>query len=210
VTIDGGTILSTAETTFLVKAVKATIAVDGVQGARLRSETGVLVQLMETDDPGSATGVYKEPAGSPVKDTSFGNAARHSGDVVAGFSDIELNGDFYNGRRAGQNLILDFTRARVRGVISASVTRHAVSSVGAAEYQQLGRVTNTAKPAVNNGVILTLGSGSTWTVSGVSYLTSLTVESGAAIIGATVTVNGAVTAVTPGTTYAGAIVVTPS
>lgn len=47
-------------------------------------------------------------------------------------------------------------------------------------------------------------------LSGVSYLTSLTVESGAAIVGATVTVNGTVTAVAPGTTYTGAIVVTPS
>ena len=210
VTIDGGTILSTAETTFLVKAVKATIAVDGAQGARLRSGTGVLLQLMETDDPGSATGVYAEPTISVAKEATFDTAAKHGGDVVAGFSDIELNGDFYNGRRAAQNLILDFTRVRVRGVISASVTRHVVSSIGAAEYRQLGRVTNTAKPAVNNGVILTLGRGSTWTVSGVSHLTSLTVESGAAIVGATVTVNGAVTAVVPGTTYTGAILVTPS
>jgi hypothetical protein len=210
VTIDGATILTTAETTFLVKAVKATISVDGSGGAQLRTGNGVLVQLMETDDPGSATGVYTEPSGPAASNAAFDTTTQQSGDVVATFSQIALNGDFYNGRRDGQNLVVNLTGTHLRGVISASATSHAVSVIGAAEYEQLGRVSNTAQPAVNNGVIVTLGAGSTWAVTGTSYLTSLTVEQGAAITGATVTVNGTKTAVARGTTYAGAIVVTPA
>ncbi|MFT4083728.1 MAG: hypothetical protein QM638_14195, partial [Nocardioides sp.] len=75
----------------------------------------------------------------------------------------------------------------------------------------LGVVTNTPAEVVNNGVIVTLAGSSVWTVSGTSYLSSLTLSDEAAITSAsgsvTVTVDG--TEVTPeaGTTYTGAITV---
>jgi len=207
--IDGGTRLRTQETAFLVKAVKVTIAVDGSQGAQILPGNNVLLQVMETDDPGSPTGTYTEPTAAVTKDSTFDVHAEQSDDVVASFTDIALCGDFYNGRRADQNLVLNLTRTRVDGAISATATKHAISTITSAEYDQLGRVTNTPQAAINNGVIVTLGSGSTWNVTGTSYLTSLTVASDAAVRAGSMTVDGVSTQITPGTTYTGAIVLTP-
>jgi len=208
VTIDGGTKLRTAETSFLVKAVKTTVTVDGSQGAQILPGNGVLLQMMETDDPGSATGTYTEPTGTPTKDSSFDVTTEQSEDVVASFSDIRLRGDFFNGRRNDQNLVLTLTKSRLDGIVSASATAHAISSISADEYYQLGRVSNTAQAAINNGVIVTVGGGSVWNVTGTSYLTSLTVEDGGAVHTGSMTVDGTATAIVAGTTYTGAIVLT--
>ena len=208
VTIDGGTRLRTAETSFLVKAVKVTVAVDGSQGAQIQPGNGVLLQIMETDDPGSTTGTYTEPTGTPTKDSSFDVSTEQADDVVATFTDIRLRGDFYNGRRNDQNLVLTLTGSRLDGVVSASATAHAISSISASEYYELGRVTNTAQAAINNGVIVTVGSGSVWNVTGTSYLTSLTVDAGGAVCAGSMTVDGTTTEIVAGTTYTGAIVLT--
>ncbi|MFJ4620857.1 hypothetical protein [Streptomyces sp. NPDC088812] len=213
VTIDGGTRFTTAETMFLVKAVQAGITVDGSGGARLRTGNGVLVQVMETDDPGSPDGVYTEPTDDPAKDDTFDTTDEHDADVVAAFTSIELEGDFYNAMRTGKNLVVSLTDTSVRGVISASVSRHAVSSISADEYQEINHVTNTTGAAVNNGVIVKLGAGSAWTVTGTSYLTKLVVDADATV-GApsgrtlTLTVDGTETVLTPGATYTGALTLT--
>ncbi|MFT4084959.1 MAG: hypothetical protein QM638_20445 [Nocardioides sp.] len=209
VTIDGATRFTTAETMFLVKAVAATISVDGSDGAKLTTDNGVLLQLMETDDPGSGTGTYTEPTDEITKDDDFDTETATSSDVIAEFTSIKLAGDFYNGRRDDQNMALTFTDSTVKGVISASVTAHSVSSISSTEYQQLGRVSNTTSAAVNNGVIVSLVS-STWKPTDVSYLTSLTLDEDSKVKGATMTVDGTATTIEAGTTYTGAIVVTPS
>ena len=206
VAIDGGTQLRTAETSFLVKAVKVTVTVDGSQGARVQPGNGVLLQMMETDDPGSTTGVYTEPTGEPTKDSSFDIYTEQADDVVATFTDIALRGDFYNGRREDQNLVLTLAGSRLDGVVSASATKHAISSIGEAGYEQLGRVTNAVEASINNGVIVSIGSGSAWNVTGTSHLTSLTVAEGGAVFTGGMTVDGAATAIVLGTTYTGAIV----
>jgi hypothetical protein len=208
VTVDGGTQLRTAETAFLVKAVKAAISVDGSQGAQVLPGNGVVVQLMETDDPGNPAGVYTEPTTPVVKDPSFGVTTPQPEDVVVGFTDSRVRGDFYNGRRGDQNLVLNLTRTRLDGVVSASATRHAISTIGEAEYDQLGRVTDTVQAAVNNGVIVTVGDGSVWHVTGTSYLTSLTIAAGGRVEAGALTVDGTTTALAPGTTYTGALVLT--
>ncbi|MBR7829879.1 hypothetical protein KDK95_26475 [Actinospica sp. MGRD01-02] len=207
VTIDGGTQLRTAETSFLVKAVKVTVTVDGSDGAQVTPGNGVLLQMMETDDPGSATGTYTEPTTTVTKDSTFDVTTEQSADVVATFTDIKLRGDFYNGRRNNQNLVLTLIGSRLDGIVSASATAHAISSISASEYYQLGRVTNTAQAAVNNGVIVTVGSGSVWNVTGTSYLTSLTVDSGGSVRGS-LTVDGTATEIVAGTAYTGALVLT--
>lgn len=206
VTIDGGTQLRTAETSFLVKAVKVTIDVDGSQDAMILPGNGVLLQMMETDDPGNPTGTYTEPTTPATKDDTFDVTTQQANDVVATFTDITLRGDFYNGRRADQNLVLTFTGTRLDGVISASTTKHAISTIGEDEYDQLGRVTNTTQAAINNGVIVTVGAGSAWTVAGTSYLTSLTVAANAVVHAGTMTVDGTATPLVAGRTYTGAIV----
>ncbi|NNN35082.1 hypothetical protein HLK59_32900 [Streptomyces sp. S3(2020)] len=211
VTIGGGTRFSTAETMFLDKAVQMAITVDGSQGAQLQAGNGVLVQIMETDNPGSLNGVYTEPTGDATRDTAFDTTAEHTADATASFTDIALQGDFYNAMRTGKNLVVSLDGSRLDGVISASASRHAVTTISSAEWEQLSHVTNTPQPAINNGVIVKLGAGSVWTVTGTSYLTRLAVDAAAevrAVDGGTLTltVDGTVTALTPGTAYAGALV----
>ncbi|MGW0943543.1 hypothetical protein ACWD4O_13495 [Streptomyces sp. NPDC002623] len=211
--IDGSTALATRHTVFLVKAVRATITVDGSQGARITPGDGVVLQLMETDNPGSLNGVYTEPTDDPVRDAGFDVTAVHDADTTASFTAIAVRGDFYNARRSGQNLALTFDGSTVEGVLSASMSRHAVDSISSAEYTELGHVTNTVRPVVNNGVLVTLTGGSTWTVTGTSYLSALTLDADSAVTApegsaVTMTVDGTPTPVAPGGTYSGAITLT--
>ena len=214
VDISGGTTFSTAETMFLDKAVQMSITVDGSQGAELHAGNRVLVQIMETDNPGSINGVYTEPTGDPDRDTAFDTTAEHTADATASFTGIELQGDFYNAMRTGKNLVLSFDGdSRVEGVISATASRHAVSTITSAEWEQLSHVTNTPQPAINNGVIVKLGAGSVWTVTGTSYLTKLVVDADAVVQAPsgkslTLTVDGTATALDPGATYSGALTLT--
>ena len=109
-------------------------------------------------------------------------------------------------------MVLNFDGSSVAGVISAS-TRHAIDTITAAEYRQLGQVTNTVGPVVNNGVIVNLGAGSEWTVTGTSHLSKLALATDAEVTapdGQTVsmTVDGVPTDIAPGATYTGAIVLT--
>ncbi|WP_416984453.1 hypothetical protein [Streptomyces sp. T028] len=208
--IGGATALTTRHTAFLVKAVRATITVDGSQGAGVSAENGVLLQLMETDNPGSINGVYTEPTGDPVRDDTFDVTQVHSADTTASFTAIALRGDFFNARRSGQNLALTFDGSTVEGVLSASVSRHAVDSISSAEYAELGQVTNTVQPVVNNGVLVTLTGGSRWAVTGTSYLSVLTLDADSTVTGpdggaVTMTVDGTPTEPAPGRTYSGAI-----
>ncbi|WP_327699733.1 hypothetical protein [Streptomyces sp. NBC_00459] len=211
--ISGDTRFTTAETMFLDKGKRITIVVDGSQGAELTAGNGILVQIMESDDPGSLTGVYTEPTGAPVRDTRFDTAAEHTADARASFVDISLTGDFYNAMRTGKNLVLSFRRSSVEGVVSASASQHAVPTITSAEWRHINHVTNTPQPAVNNGVILKLAAGARWTVTGTSYLTRLVLDATATVEApsgktVTLTVNGTPTALTPGATYSGALVLT--
>ncbi|WP_460061549.1 hypothetical protein [Streptomyces sp. YKOK-I1] len=220
-TLDGGTVINSERATFLNKGQQTAITVDGSKGARLNPADGVILQMIELDDPGPVNvngkmmnvGVYTEPTTDPAKDSSFDVTAVHSSDGAATFTDIKLKGDFYNGMRKGKNMVLTFDGATLEGVISATRTKHRVASIDASTFYELGIVTNTVQAAVNNGAIVTLAGGSTWTVTGTSYLTSLTLAADAAVKAprgkaVTLTVDGTVTAITPGSTYTGALTLT--
>ncbi|MDX6351856.1 MAG: hypothetical protein QOF84_6646, partial [Streptomyces sp.] len=219
VDISGGTVVNTENATFLDKGQQVTVTVDGSKGAKLNPRNGILFQVMADDDPGPVmvdgvllnAGVYTEPTGDPAKDSSFDVTAVNTADAKATFTDIALDGDFYNAVRNGKNLVLTFDDSTVKGVITASSAVHSQSTITSADYKLLGEVTNTPKAAVNNGVIVTLGSGSRWTVTGTSYLTKLVIDSAAAVSAprgrkVSLTVDGTATAITAGSTYSGAIV----
>lgn len=220
-TIDGGTVINSERATFLNKGQQTAITVDGSDGVRLNPADGIILQMIELDDPGPVSvdgkmvnqGVYTEPTTDPTKDSSFDVTAVHSADGAATFSSIELKGDFYNGMRTGKNMVLTFEDSTVEGVISATKTKHRVSSIDSSTFYELGIVTNTVQAAVNNGAVVKLNSGSTWTVTGTSYLTSLTLASDAAVKApsvkkVTLTVDGTQTAIKAGATYTGALVLT--
>ena len=220
-TLDGGTVINSERATFLNKGQQTTITVDGSQGARLNPRDGIILQMIELDDPGPVnvngkmmnTGVYTEPTDDPTKDSSFDTTAVHTGDGAATFTSIALRGDFYNGMRRGKNMVLTFEDSTVEGVISATKAKHRVSSIDSSTFYELGIVTNAVQAAVNNGAIVKLNSGSAWTVTGTSYLTGLTLASDAAVKAprgrtVTMTVDGTTTAITAGKSYTGAITLT--
>ncbi len=243
VKIMDGTIFDTAEAVFLDKGLTASIDVDGSKGAQLHSGNGIIMQLMDTDNPGVVLeaksglmlnkGVFHEQAQPASKLPGFDLTAVHNSDVIATFTDISLQGDFYNAIGtsstnagvgymgepghdvavpSGQNLVLKFENSKIQGVISASTVKHHKNTISSEDYKLLGEVTNTPCSAVNNGVIVTLKH-STWTITGVSYLTSLTLSADSTIAAtnhATVvmSVNGVPTPIKPGL-YDGAIVLQP-
>ncbi len=220
----GRTSIKTKETVFLNKGQQATVSVDGSQGAKFASRNGVLYQLMDNDDPGpdfangmANTGVFTEHTSPVVKNDSFDVTAVHATDAVTDLTDIAVTGDVFNAFRgdiAGmgpaqpRNLVVNLDGASLQGVVSASTARHSQSTITSKDYRLLGVVSNTVGSVVNNGVILSLAGSSTWTVTGTSYLSSLTVGEGSALKGAggrpvVVTVNGVVTTPVAGVTYAG-------
>jgi len=220
-TLDGGTVINSERATFLNKGQQTTIDVDGSKGARLNPRDGIILQMIELDDPGPVNvngkmmnvGVYTEPTTDPTKDSSFDVTAVHTADGAATFTSIALRGDFYNGMRKGKNMVLTFEGSTLEGVISSTKAKHRVSSIDSSTFYELGIVTNTAQAAVNNGAIVKLNSGSTWTVTGTSYLTSLSLASDAAVKAprgkkVTLTVDGTQTDITAGKTYTGALVLT--
>lgn len=109
VDVSGGTILNSRESTFLDKGQQVAITVDGSGGARLNPGNGIIMQVIENDDPGPVmvdgvlldAGVYTEPTGDPARDSGFDVTEVHSGDATAAFTDIRLQGDFYNACGAG-------------------------------------------------------------------------------------------------------------
>ncbi|MBV9795467.1 MAG: hypothetical protein JO016_16180 [Actinobacteria bacterium] len=219
--ITGGTQINSAHATFLNKGQPIKVSVDGTDGARLNPADGVLVQVIDNDDPGPVmvngqlenAGVYTQPAGEPARDRSFDVSVAHSTDSVLSFTGIALRGDFYNGMRGRLNLVLGFTASRIEGVISATLAEHLVDTIDAANWWQLGAVTNTVQPAINNGVLVSLAGGARWTVTGTCHLTRLTLDATSAVAAPAgrrlrLTVNGAATALEPGHTYTGALVLT--
>jgi hypothetical protein len=240
------TVFDTEKAVFLVKGAAADINVDGSRGAQLNSRNGIIVQVMENDDPMRINAIYHEPA-DPVKASDFDVTAVNKSDVTAAFSNITLKGDFYNGfpggkssgmagaggdaggpeappgsdggapaggmpgAASGKNMVLNLSNSSITGIITSSRAKHVKDTITSEEYLLLGEVTNTPGPAINNGVIVTLN-GSTWTVTGTSYLTGLTIGEGSKVIApkgqkVAMTIDGVKTPIKAGT-YKGNIVLT--
>lgn len=209
VKITDGTVFNTGEAVFLDKGATARIEVDGSRGAQLNTRNGVIFQAIDNDDPGpdmaggkmANTGVYREPTAPPEKIKGFDLASEHKTDMVVRLGKVQLKGDFYNAIRSrmlgggfgpqgpsmeppvasGANLLLNLDASKVTGVISASTAKHLQPTITAADFDKLGRVTNTPSPAINNGVIVNLKQ-STWTVTGTSHLTRLVLDGASAIV----------------------------
>ena len=107
---------------------------------------------------------------------------------------------------APKNLALNLQNTRLEGVVS-SATQHYREGIRFLEEtirEELSNVTQTPAPTVNNGVLVRLDENSVWTVTGDSYITSLTLAEGAVVQAPAgrnlkVTVDGAETALTAGT-----------
>lgn len=139
------------------------------------------------------------------------------GAATANFSNIDLEGDFYNSVGWGRltdkiNMALNLDNASIAGVISASESHHPSPKITVDNHTDFHSLTDAPCPAVNNGVIVNLTNGSNWTVTGTSYLTRLVLDASSSVTadegsGLSMTVNGAKTDIVSGNSYTGAIVV---
>ncbi len=109
VKVGDDTVFDTGLSAFLVKGASAKISIDGSGGAQLRAGNGVIVQVIDNDDPGPGmvdgimvnNGVYHEPKDTPARIADFDVTQVHEGDVVTTLTGITLAGDFYNAIRGG-------------------------------------------------------------------------------------------------------------
>jgi len=143
-------------------------------------------------------------------------------DCTATFKNTAVEGDIYNGVwQAFQAVDVTFDDAEITGVISSAWANHVDADGNALPggtvipadssldcHLGMGRVKNTAAPAANNPVRLTLKNGAVWNVTGTSYLARLTVDGGT--VNGAVTVDGKAVDVSAGGSWEGAIVVTPA
>jgi hypothetical protein len=145
VDVSGGTVFNTGETTFLNKGQAININVDGSEGAQLNPGNGVILQVMDNDDPGPAlpamtnTGIYDEPTGPVTPQPSHDVTSTDDTDALATFSNIDLTGDFYNAMRGDieggfgpsnpRNMALKFVNADITGEISASTAEHTLPHI---------------------------------------------------------------------------------
>lgn len=221
----GSTVVEAGRAVFLTRSGVAEITVDGSEGAQLSSDIGVILQMIDLDKAarvnqeinGITYNTYPGPWSEPyaayedVEVSASGEPTEPgSSDVVATFSNIALEGDFWNGTTGAstaQNMQLTLDNTSVTGVISASFALHEKADLYPEDWQCIGVVENTACPAINNGVLLTMANGAVWNVTDVSYITSLTIDE-TSVINGTVTVDGAAIDLAPGT-YTGEIVVSP-
>lgn len=128
----------------------------------------------------------------------MGPAARHNGDDL----------------RGPKNLGLNLKNTKIEGVISSADQKYrdGLTVIREDERMELGNITQTAAPTINNGVCVDLDKDSAWTVTGTSYVTALTLAEGAKVAAPegkklTVTVDGATVELKAGA-YTGKIVLT--
>ena len=196
-------------------------------------KNGVLIQQLESDDAG---GIITRKYVVPMQEDDWSTVApaeREIPDSTAVFTGETLTGDIYNSvYGAKHGLSVTLKHSSLTGVVSSSYANHLKADgtvapggtvfeqdnhwdakttadyhvVDDKAYLYAGRLKNTAAPAVNNPVSLTLEDGAVWTVTGTSYLKNLTISQDSKVCG-TITVDGK--GVSGAGTYTGEIVVKP-
>ena len=224
-----GTELISGSTTFLVKSVYTGMPGGPkgpgahpqilVEDAKLVPGNGVVLHLMQNDDPGMGTfghdGHWAEYYEVPevvekARDGLDITDPDAAGTTKACFKNMEVNGSIYNSRwTEAQNLAVKFDGAKVTGTISSGIQSHVNFKPGEKIYPkdrtELGNVSVQPSPAVCNGVIVELEK-SVWNAVGTSYLTALTIGEGSSVVCSSMTVNGEAVEPKAGT-YKGRIII---
>jgi hypothetical protein len=205
-TIDKGTVINTKSTVIQVKGSRgADIVVDNAQ---LNTEKGIILQTMKNDDPN-------------MQDKNIVNGTEgNTRDVNATFSKMTLDGDIVNGFTASGSVNVTFKKTTITGSITTATAEHLLMNheeitMETPEYYYfIGEVKNIfgSKPEDPHGVSVSLDADSKWVVDRTSYITSLTIENGAAVRAhegyrVIMTVDGVAQEIKAGT-YKGQIVLT--
>jgi hypothetical protein len=213
VTFDRGTVVNTDSSTICVKGSTSIFNFDNVE---LNPGNGVIMQLMDNDDPGMGGGdFYKIPYDET--DVYAGRDLVNPDptmDIFVNLSNMDVCGDFLNsttelkandrhppmeipegidpedwedmgeGLQGAHNLVIDMKNVRAESVMSAAkqwYDEEGTDTIDAESYYLISCVKQEPAPTVNNGVIVTMDGNSEWTVTGTSYITSLTVAEGAVV-----------------------------
>lgn len=167
--------------------------------------SGKLLSFIDSDDLGGGPGAttFVIPYGDYDAYLNAGSKGA-SGEIVLNITDSELVGDVYdsvgsfNGTEFYEDSVtVNLVNSSLEGVVSSSygvhcdpegkllvgdITVDSYEREGTYNYQVIGRMIDFAAPTVNNPVSLNL-EGSVWTVTGLSYLKSLTLDKDSAVVG---------------------------
>ena len=148
-----------------------------------------IIGIRRRPDGGADNGAMMEPV-----------RARHNGDDL----------------RGPKNMGVNLKGSQITGIISSAgqAYREGLTRIDESNREELANVTQWAAPTVNNGVVVSLDSGSAWTLTGTCYITGLTLADGAVLKAAggkrlSMTVDGVETPVQSGA-YIGKIVLSVS
>ena len=148
-----------------------------------------IIGIRRRPDGGADNGAMMEPV-----------RARHNGDDL----------------RGPKNMGVNLKGSQITGIISSAgqAYREGLTRIDESNREELSNVTQWAAPTVNNGVVVSLDSGSAWTLTGTCYITGLTLADGAVLKAAggkrlSMTVDGVETPVQSGA-YIGKIVLSVS
>ncbi len=108
-----------------------------------------------------------------------------------------------------KNLDVRIENATVNGNISAANAAYGegITRIDHDSCDELSNITQTPAPAINNGVIVTVGKGGIWKPTATCYLTKLEIRDGGQIHAASMTVDGKESPIAEGL-YTGQIVIT--
>jgi hypothetical protein len=137
--------------------------VDGSKGAELNPGNGVILQVMDDDDPGvvppalTNTAIYVEPTGDVELQEGHNVTEADDSDALATLSNIALTGDFYNSMRGDvpgafgppspRNMAITLVNADITGVISSSTATHLLNEI----HPPIGVDETTGLPYINEG-----------------------------------------------------------
>jgi len=203
-TIDKGSVFNTVAAAIQVKSSSPTIVVDNAQ---LNARNGILLQAVVNDDPYTAV-------------LGFSSSASN---VNATFSNTSLRGDIINGNALAGSVNVALSNTTLKGAITTATTTHATATDGSVLnfsrpdlYYLVGEFKHTYAPlSASFGMAVTLDGSARWIVDKTSYLRNLSLATGAVLSAPsgrslTMTVDGVVTPIQAGASYAGAIVLTVS
>lgn len=117
--------------------------------------------------------------------------------------------------RGPKNLSIHMIGTRIEGIISSAsqAYRKGLKWIDETQRLELSNITQEAAPTINNGVIVTVDTNSTWIVTDTCYLTKLVLEEHAIVKGLdslelSMTVDGKKTKLEAGKSYEGKIMLT--
>lgn len=199
-TIDRGSAFHTKEAVIQVKSSYPTIV---VSHASLDSANGILLEAIINDDPhagggippggmppgagaapaaGGPAGAGGPPAGGAP--SAFGADPVASGPkmIKASFSNVALIGDIVDSMTTLAPMSVSLEHGSLRGAISTATSAPAEGKPTPQTYNLIGKMAHTfGRGEGDNGLEVVLGANAGWTVTKTSYLTSLTIGTGARI-----------------------------